>query len=58
VQANNKDDFLSLDFGLKEFATKDESERLRLYRKFVYEKGHIKAGRFSHRHTRTDIPVK
>ena len=42
VQANNKDGFLSLDFGLKEFGVKDESERLRLYREFVYEKGHIK----------------
>jgi len=42
VQANNKDDFLSLDFGLMEFGVKDESERLRLYRDFVYEKGHTK----------------
>jgi len=57
VQANNKDDFLSLDFGLMEFGVKDESERLRLYRDFVYEKGHIKAGRFSHRHTRTDTDI-
>jgi len=42
VQANNKDDFLSLDFGPKEFGTKEECERLMLYREFVYEKGHIK----------------
>ena len=39
VQTNNKDDFLSLDFGLKEFNVLDADERLRLYRKFLYEKG-------------------
>jgi len=33
------DDFLSLDFGLKEFNVLDADERLRLYRKFLYEKG-------------------
>ena len=41
VQTDNKDKFLSLDFGLKEFGLEDESERLRLYREFVYEKGYI-----------------
>jgi hypothetical protein len=39
VQTNNKDRFLSLDFGLKEFNVVDADERLRLYRKFLYEKG-------------------
>ena len=39
VQTDNKDDFLSLDFGLKEFNVLDADERLRLYRKFLYEKG-------------------
>jgi hypothetical protein len=39
VQTNNKDNFLSLDFGLKEFNVLDADERLRLYRKFLYEKG-------------------
>ena len=39
VQTNNKDGFLSLDFGLKEFNVLDADERLRLYRKFLYEKG-------------------
>ena len=39
VQTNNKDGFLSLDFGLKEFNLLDADERLRLYRKFLYEKG-------------------
>jgi hypothetical protein len=39
VQTNNKDNFLSLDFGLKEFNVLDPDERLRLYRKFLYTKG-------------------
>jgi len=38
VQTNNKDRFLSLDFGLKEFNVLDADEKLRLYRKFLYEK--------------------
>ncbi len=58
LQTNNKDDFLSLDFGLAEFNPgeigepvtsefhgvndKKISERLRYYRKFLYEKGNIK----------------
>jgi hypothetical protein len=43
VQADNKDEFLSLDFGLREFGVKDEKERLRYYRRFVYEKGSLRA---------------
>ena len=39
VQTNNKDDFLSLDFGLKEFNVLGSKERLRRYRRFLYEKG-------------------
>lgn len=42
VQANNKDNFLSLDFGLAEFGVKGNRERLKYYRKFLYEKGHVK----------------
>jgi REP element-mobilizing transposase RayT len=41
VQTGNKDDFLSLDFGLREFGVKDDRERLRFYRRFVYEKGSV-----------------
>ena len=41
IQTGNKGDFLSLDFGLKEFAVKTAEERLRYYRQFVYEKGCI-----------------
>ena len=39
VQTGNKDRFLSLDFGLAEFGVKGERERLKYYRKFVFEKG-------------------
>ncbi len=42
VQTNNKYNFLSTDFGLKEFGEKDEPERLRRYRRFVYKAGSIK----------------
>jgi len=41
VQTGNKGKFLSTDFGLKEFNVKDEKERMRLYRKYVYETGAI-----------------
>ena len=39
VQTNNEDKFLSLDFGLKEFGVLDAEERLRRYRRYVYEAG-------------------
>ncbi len=41
IQRKNEDRFLSLDFGLQEFGVKDSSERLKYYRKFLYEKGDI-----------------
>jgi len=41
VQTGNADEFLSLDFGLKEFGVADSAERLRNYRRFLYEKGSI-----------------
>ena len=41
VQTNNRDGFLSLDFGLGEFGVKDERERLKYYRRFVYKKGSL-----------------
>lgn len=44
VQGRNKGRFLSLDFGLKEFGVKSAKERLRHYRRYVYEKGAIGAG--------------
>jgi putative transposase len=39
VQTNNRDDFLSTDFGLKEFNVKNKKERIRRYRRYVYEAG-------------------
>jgi len=39
VQTDNKDNFLSLDFGQREFGVADEKERLRRYRHFLYEAG-------------------
>ena len=39
VQTNNRDDFLSMDFGLKEFGLMNKKDRLSHYRRFVYEKG-------------------
>jgi hypothetical protein len=48
VQTNNRDDFLSTDFGLKEFnpppadkCLKSKKERIRRYRRYVYEAGAI-----------------
>ena len=41
MQRNNEDGFLSLDLGLKEFGVKKEEDRLKQYRKFIYEKGAI-----------------
>jgi len=39
IQTGNKDNFLSLDFGLKEFGVVDTEERLKRYRRYVYEAG-------------------
>jgi REP element-mobilizing transposase RayT len=39
VQTDNKDGFLSLDLGLHEFGVADEKERVRRYRRFLYETG-------------------
>ena len=41
VQAKNQDNFLSTDFGLKEFNVKSEKERIRKYRRYVYEAGAV-----------------
>lgn len=39
VQRDKKENFLSTYFGLRELAVKAESERLRIYRRFVHGKG-------------------
>jgi REP-associated tyrosine transposase len=41
MQTDNKDNFLSTDFGLKEFNVRSEKERVRRYRKYMYEAGSI-----------------
>ena len=41
TQAGNKDGFLSLDFGLKEFGYKSGKECLRVYRNYVHGKGSL-----------------
>jgi REP element-mobilizing transposase RayT len=41
VQTNNRDNFLSTDFGLKEFNVKSKRERIRRYRRYVYEAGSL-----------------
>jgi hypothetical protein len=41
LQTDNKDQFLSTDFGLKEFNVKSEKDRIRRYRRYVYEAGAI-----------------
>jgi hypothetical protein len=41
LQTDNKDQFLSTDFGLKEFNVKSQKERIRRYRRYVYEAGAI-----------------
>jgi putative transposase len=42
VQTGNKDNFLSTDFGLKEFSVKSKKERIQRYRRYVYEAGALK----------------
>ena len=42
MQTGNKNSFLSLDFGLKEFGVMDGKERLRRLRRYVYEAGALK----------------
>jgi hypothetical protein len=44
IQTSNKDDFLTTDFGLKEFNVKSKNERMRRYRQYVYEAGGIQPG--------------
>ncbi len=41
IQTDNKDNFLSTDFGLVEFGVLSPDERLRRYRRFVYEAGAV-----------------
>lgn len=44
TQTGNKAGFLSTDFGLSEFNVKSKKERVRRYRRYVYEAGAIQPG--------------
>ncbi|RPI77595.1 MAG: hypothetical protein EHM45_08490 [Desulfobacteraceae bacterium] len=44
VQTRNKEGFLSLDFGLKEFSVNPDQDRFKYYRKYVYEKAGLVKG--------------
>jgi REP element-mobilizing transposase RayT len=44
VQTAKKDNFLSVDYGLKEFGEMNDSERFRRYRRFLYEAGAVEKG--------------
>ena len=41
IQTQNKDHLLSTDFGFKKFNIKSQKERIRRYRRYVYEAGAI-----------------
>ncbi|MGV7225206.1 MAG: transposase [Nitrospinales bacterium] len=41
IQTNNRDGFLSTDFGLIQFNVKSTKERIRWYRRYVYEAGAV-----------------
>ena len=45
VQTGNKGNFLSLEFGLKDFDVRNRKERLRRYRRYVYEAAALKRSR-------------
>jgi REP-associated tyrosine transposase len=49
IQTGNRKNFLSLDFGLKEFGVLDAEERLRGYRRYVYEAGAVDRSEYGHR---------
>ncbi|MBW2011461.1 MAG: hypothetical protein JRI32_07425 [Deltaproteobacteria bacterium] len=51
VQTSNKNDFLSLDFGLREFGEMDDVEGLRRYRRYVYEAGALNSSGKEHANT-------
>jgi len=58
IQTGNKDNFLSLDFGLKEFGVVDPEERLKGYRRYVYEAGALDRSEKGQRKVIDDAVVK
>jgi len=45
VQTNNREDMLSMDFGMKEWGEHEPSTIIRKYRQFVYETGAVDTGK-------------
>jgi hypothetical protein len=45
IQTGNREDLLSVDFGLRDWGERDSREVVRKYREFVYEKGAVDAGK-------------
>lgn len=45
LQTGNREDFLSLDFGLEEFGVLNPEERLKRYRRYLYETGAAERGK-------------
>jgi REP element-mobilizing transposase RayT len=45
IQTANKDNLLSVDFGMKEWGEREPSEIVRAYRQFVYETGAVDTGK-------------
>ena len=45
IQTGNKEDLLSVDFGLRDWDERDSREVVRKYREFVYENGAMDAGK-------------
>ena len=58
VQTDNKDNFLSLDFGLQEFGILDAKERLRGYRRYVYEAGALDHSEIGQRKVIKEVVVE
>jgi putative transposase len=58
IQSGNKDNFLSLDFGLQEFGILDAKERLRGYRRYVYEAGAVDRSEIGQRKVIKEAVVK
>ena len=58
IQTGNKDGFLSLDLGLLEFGILDTKERLKRYRRYVYEAGAVDRSEKGQRKVIDDAVVK
>jgi len=48
IQSGNRDDFLSMDFGLNDYRNLSGKDRLSMYRQFVYEKAGLQSAQDNH----------